>query len=136
MPDYSDFTQKLTGEAGPLAANATGTSNIGECPFAGRVTSVTYTPDSTITGADTNTRTLTLVNKGAAGAGSTVIATLALTNGVNATGSDEKALTLTVTTADRVVAEGDILAFVSTHAGTGLADPGGLVQVELQRALG
>jgi hypothetical protein len=40
-------------------------------------------PDAAITGANTNTRTISLVNKGQDGTGTTVVATLALTSGVN-----------------------------------------------------
>jgi hypothetical protein len=72
------------------------------------------------------------VNKGQSGSGSTVVATLAMTSGVNAVAFDELAATLSSTAADKVVAAGDILAWVSTAVGgTGLADPGGLVQIEI-----
>jgi hypothetical protein len=135
MPDYNPFTHKLEGQAPPVAAGADKTTAIGEAPFAGKVVGVTYTPDAAITGNGTESRTFQLINKGAAGAGTTVIATLAMLAGVNGVAQDEKAITLTVTAADLVIAEGDILAFVSTHVGaTGLADPGGLVQVEMVQA--
>jgi len=135
MADTAPLVKKLQANVPAVGATATADQNVGEAPVAGTVTGVSYTPEANITGADTDTRTLTLVNKGAAGAGSTVIATLAFTNGVNGTAFDEKAFTLSATAANRVVAAGDILAFVSTHAGSsGLADPGGLVQVEITRA--
>lgn len=118
--------------AAPAVATAvTGDQVIGEVPYAATITGISYTPEAAITGADTNSRTLTVVNKGAAGAGTTVLGTLALTAGINAVAFDEKAVTLTATIASRAVAAGDILAVVSTAVGTGLADPGGLVQVEL-----
>jgi hypothetical protein len=97
------------------------------------VSAVSYIPVSTITGANTNTRTIALVNKGAAGAGTTSVASLALTSGNNITGFDEGALTLSATAADLVVTSGDVLAFTSTHAASGLADPGGKVRVTLVR---
>ena len=79
--------------------------------------------------------TLTIVNKGQDGNGTTVIATRALTSGVNSTDYNEDTLTLSVTAADLVVADGDIIAFVSTHSGsTGLADPGGLAKVLIARS--
>lgn len=102
-------------------------------PFAGTVTAVTYIPVSTITGADTNSRTLAVTNKGQAGAGSTAVASKAFTNTVNATGYDETAITLNGTAANLVVADGDVLACTSTHVGTGIADPGGVFRVTFKR---
>jgi hypothetical protein len=72
--------------------------------------------------------------QGPGGAGTTSVASLALTSGVNAPAADEKALTLSGTPANLVVASGDVLEFDSTHVGTGIADPGGLVQVTFSRS--
>lgn len=107
---------------------------VGEAPFAGTVSAVTYAATADVTGADTNTRTISVVNKGQDGNGTTVVATLALTAGVNLDSYDEKPLTLSATAANLDVAEGDILAFTSTHAALGLADPGGRVAVTIARA--
>lgn len=135
MPDTAPLVRKLQATIPATGAAADYDQTIGEAPFAGTVTDVSYTPEAAITGANTETRTLTLVNKGAAGAGTTVVATLALTSGVNGVAFDEKALTLSAVAGATTVAEGDILAFVSTHSGsTGLADPGGLAQVEITRS--
>ena len=134
MPDSAPLIRKLQATIPATAAAADYDQSLGEAPFAGTVTSVSYTPEANITGADVESRTFTLVNKGADGNGTTVVATLAMTNGVNMADFDEKALTLSVVAGATTVAEGDILAFVSTHVGaTGLADPGGLVQVEISR---
>lgn len=122
---------KLVTKTPSLGATTTGDETIAEAPFAATVTGISVIPEAGVTGADTNTRTLTIVNKGQAGSGTTVIGTLAFTNGVTATAFDEKAYTLTTTVANRNVAAGDVLVAVSTHAGTGIADPGGLVQVEI-----
>lgn len=106
---------------------------IGEVTKAGRVTSVTYTPEAALTGAASPaSRTLTLVNKTQAGVGTTNIATLALVGGVDLVAFDEKAITLNGTAANLVVAAGDELVWVSTAVGgTGLTDPGGHVVVEI-----
>lgn len=133
MPDTSPLTQTLQARVAAVAAGSDATENVAEAPWAGTVTGVSYTPDATITGAATNNRTLSLVNKAQDGTGTTVVATLSLVNGVNIAASDEGALTLSGTPANLVVAAGDELAFVSTHVGTGIADPGGLVQVTLSR---
>lgn len=135
MPDTSPLVRKLESSIPATAAASDYDQTVGEAPFAATVTDVSYVPEAAITGANTETRTLTLVNKGAAGAGTTVVATLAFTSGVNGVAFDEKALTLSVVAGATTVAAGDVLAFVSTHSGsTGLADPGGKAQVELTRA--
>lgn len=113
---------------------ATADQTVGEVTTAGRVTSVTYTPEAAVTGAASpNSRTLSLVNKGTAGTGTTTVASLALVGGVNLVAFDEKDITLTATTADRAVVAGDELAWVSTAvtSGGGLVDPGGHVVVEI-----
>lgn len=114
-------------------AGADTTQVIGKAPIAGTVVGVTYIPDATMTGAATNNRTLALLNAGQAGAGSTAVASLALVNGVNIAADAQGALTLSGTPANLVVAAGDELLFTSTHIGTGIADPGGLVVVTIAR---
>lgn len=135
MPEQSPFAQTLENNVAAVAANADADQIIGEAPFDGTVTEVTYTPEANITGDDTETRVLTIVNKGADGNGTTVIATLDFETGVNATDFNESAFTLSVVTDATDVTEGDVLAFVSTHGGsTGLADPGGAVRVKIARS--
>lgn len=108
-------------------------SVIAQAPFAGTVSAVQYVPEAAITGAATNNRTLSLINKGQAGSGTTVVASLNFGNGTNATANNEVALTLSVTAADLVIAEGDTLLWRSLHIGTGIADPGGLARVTVSR---
>lgn len=134
MADTAPLTRKLEATVPAVAAASDGDQTIGEVPFTGEVTGASYTPEANITGNTTETRTLTIVNKGTDGNGTTVIGTLAFTTGINGLDFDEKAFTLSATAADLDVSEGQILAFVSTHGGsTGLADPGGKVQVEISR---
>lgn len=119
----------------PAAATAIDASTtVLEAPFAGTVTGVEYVPNAAITGANTDTRKVALVNKGQSGAGSTEIASIQFNAGVNGVGFDAKALTLSGTPANLVIAPGDVLAWVSTHVGTGLADPGGTVFVTVSRS--
>lgn len=135
MPDSAPLTRTLSTTLPATAAAADADQTLGEAPFAATVTAVSYTPEANITGNTTETRTLTVVNKGADGNGTTVVATLAYTTGVNATDFNEQAFTLSEVEGATTVAAGDILAAASTHGGsTGLADPGGLVQVTLSRA--
>ena len=133
MSGRSPHVERFTADVPAVAQGSTASVAILEAPFAGVVTSVSYTPVADITGADTNTRTFTLINKGADGNGTTVIATRAMTSGVDATDFNEDVFTLSVVEGATEVAEGDILAWASTHSATGLADPGGLVQVEITR---
>lgn len=116
-----------------LGATADASPVVCEAPFAGSVSRVGYVPVSAITGANTNTRTLTVTNRGQDGTGTTNVATLALTSGVNAAADDEKAITLSGTAGHLTVAAGDVLTFDSTHASSGLADPGGSVVIEFTR---
>ncbi|MDP2712303.1 MAG: hypothetical protein Q8O56_13885 [Solirubrobacteraceae bacterium] len=114
-----------------LGAGITSSAIIATVNRPGRVTAAVYIPKAAITGADTNTRTLTIVNRGQDGTGTTVIATLALTDGINADAFTATAMTLSGAAANKKVANGDVLTAVSTHIGTGLADPGGRVQVTI-----
>lgn len=100
-------------------------------PQDGTVTGVSYVPNSAITGANTDTRKVVLVNKGAAGSGTTAIATLQFNSGVNASAAVAKAITLSSAASDLVVSAGDILQWQSTHVGNGITDPGGLVKIDI-----
>lgn len=110
------------------------TTPIGTVPFDGVISAVTYVPTAVLTGAATNSRTLSLFNRGQAGAGTAKAATKAFVAGVDAPANDETAITLSVTPADLAVVAGDVLDFESLHVLTGLADPGGLVRVTISRA--
>lgn len=100
-------------------------------PRAGTVTAVTYSTVTAITGANTNTRSVTLVNKGQTGVGTATVATLQFDSGINTIAADEKAITLSATPANLIVAAGDVLQWQSLHLATGIADPGGLVAVTI-----
>lgn len=121
-------------EQEPVTILATGTNAI-EAPFTGKVAEVTYTPLAAVTGAASPaSRTLSVINRGQAGAGTTVVASLPLLGGVNLVAFDEKTVTLSVTASDLLVTAGDILEFRSAPVGgTGLVDPGGTVSVTFER---
>lgn len=121
-------------QAGAAAA-ADLTTPVGLVPFAGTVSGVRVIPTTVLTGADTNSRTLRVYNRGQAGAGTALVASKAFTVGVNAPANDATDITLTATGADLVVAAGDVLDFESLHVGgTGLADPGCIVEVDITRS--
>lgn len=125
---------KLNVEQEPVTILATGVNAI-EAPFTGKVVGVSYTAVAAVTGAASPaSRTLSVINHGQAGVGTTVVASLALVAGVNLVAFDEKALTLSATASDLQVVAGDILEFRSAAVGgTGLVDPGGTVEVTFER---
>ncbi len=127
-------TTTTTGELPALGATVGGDQTIGRAPYAGTVSAVTFTPEANVVADATNYRTLTLTNKGADGNGTTAVATLTFNAGGTRNDFDESSFTLSGTPANLTVAEGDILAIVETVAGTGLANPGGLVRVEISRS--
>lgn len=125
-------TQRIDAPAATILATQ---STVVEAPFDGTVAAVTYTAIAAVTGAASPaSRTLSLINKGQSGVGTTVVATLALVGGVNLVAFDEKAVPLTGVASSNVVATGDILEFRSAAVGgTGLVDPGGSVSVQFER---
>ena len=110
------------------------TSFVARAPFDGAVTAVRFTADAAITGVNTNTRAFSLINKGQAGAGTTVMATLAMNAGVNAVAGDELTIPLSGVAGAVDTVAGDILAWFSDASGTGIADPGGLLSIDFGRA--
>ena len=101
---------------------------VGRVRRPGSINSVEYIPNWARTGANTNYRTLNLYNRGQAGAGTTLVATLALTSGVDLTASAAK--TITITAANAAVVVGDVLEWVSSATGAGAPETGGLVIVQ------
>ncbi len=116
----------VEGDYSAAATAATREDTLGAAPFPATVTSVLFTPQAAITGVNTNTRRVEVRNKGQAGAGVVVVASLQFDSGVNGVADDEKVLTLSGTP---TIAEGDVLAVNTVAVGTGLADPGGTVRV-------
>ena len=133
MSEKAPFVHTISENVPDVATATDDTKILAEAPFAGTVTGVTYTPDAAITGANTNTRRVALLNKGDDGSGTTIVAELQFNSGVDAVAGDEEAITLSATAANLDVAAGDVLAWESEAVGTGLADPGGLVQVTISR---
>lgn len=127
------FVTTRQSQADAVAAGSDAQTVVCEAPQTGTISRVVYIPSALVTGANTNSRTLTVTNRGATGSGSTNVATLALTSGVNAAADAEKAVTLSGTAANLNVNQGDVISFESTHVGTGIADPGGAVIVEFTR---
>lgn len=136
--EAAPFTQTL--ETATVAATAAGADASGAyvvAPFAGIVSAASVIAAAALTGANTESRTVQLHNRGQAGSGTTLVASKAFVSTVNAAADDETALTLSATAADLVVAAGDVLEFTSLHVGaTGLAGPAFVGRVTIGRTAG
>ncbi|MDT0302906.1 hypothetical protein [Streptomonospora wellingtoniae] len=134
MADTAPLQRVLT--AGVPAVSTAGDDEdtvIAQAPFDCTVVAVEYVPEAAITGADGNSRAVSVVNKGADGAGATEVAALEFASGTDASANDETALALSGTAADADLDGGDTLQWRSLAVGTGMADPGGLVRVTVER---
>lgn len=132
MPDTAPLVVTLQESvAGQATAGTDSTFVIGKAPFAGTVTAASYTASADITGHASNNRTFSVINKGQAGAGTASVASVTSNASNSFTGYDEKALTLSATAANLVVAAGDVLMFNSDANASGVADPGGVVAVTI-----
>jgi hypothetical protein len=100
-------------------------------PFRGRITAVKWVPAAAVTADATHYATLSLRNRGAAGAGSTLPASRSYvaTNSVAFAPED---MTLSGTSAHLDIAEGDVLTVQKANTGNGLAIPDGVVLVYVQ----
>lgn len=128
-PEGAPRVHQLRSRIPAQSAATTANQAIGEAPYDATVTGVTFAPDAAITGATATKRTLTLVNKGQDGTGTTVIATLDLVTGVNPAAFDEFAFTLSGTPANLLVNSDDVLSVQEAVTSTGTANPGGVVEV-------
>lgn len=128
------LVQVLEQRIPPSATAATTPATLGLAKVTGTITSVEYFTDAAITGANTNTRRIDIINKAQNGAGAVVPASKQFNSGVNAVAFDNTDITLSGTPANLDVNEGDVLSCNSVAVGTGLADPGGLLRIKISRA--
>ena len=127
-------TMRLAAPAVSTAGNDLRTA-VGRSPVAGTIVRCSYFASTTLTGAVTNNRTISLFNGGAVGTGVVSAATKNFTNAVNATAQSDTIITLSATPANLAVVLNDVLQWDSLHVGTGLADPGGLAEIDIQANL-
>jgi hypothetical protein len=106
-------------------------------PWGVQVLAVRYTPVTVVTGVNTNTRKLEVWNRGPGGAGTGVMASKQFDSGVNAPALSDTPITVLAagvgTPQLPAALPGDTLTARSIHVGTGIADPGGLVEVDVAR---
>lgn len=133
------FVRQATLDVTSLTTSMNLVAPAAEAPFAGTVTAVRYIPAATKAGGiAANHRLLSLYNRGAAGTGTTRVATLDLTSAnANGTLTDNVAssLSLTTSTALLAVAAGDVLEWESSMSATGMDDPGGRVVISFSRSI-
>lgn len=136
MPDTAPLVRTIEATVPAATIAATQDQVIGEAPFAGTVTSVKLVPEAALTANATNYRTFRVVNKGAAGAGTAVVASFATDTPTtdDLVAFDEKVVTLSVTPANLVVAAGDVLAADETVTASGIAHSGYRIFVEITRS--
>jgi hypothetical protein len=130
-------TQTIRVLAPAVTILATGRTPAAPVEFAGLLSSATYLPVAAVTGAASPaSRTITIVNRGQTGVGTTVMATLAYLAGINGVAFDEMAMTLSAVAGALAVVAGDVIAVHSDPVGgTGLVDPGGEVVLQFSRVL-
>lgn len=136
MPTTGPYTDHLRAQIVRQATAGTDQStHVGKAPFAGLVSAAELLPAVAMASSDTVSRTFTLYNRGQAGAGTAVLATYqTLATPTDYAFADNVARSMTLgTAADRVVAAGDILELVETHASTGTAHGGFALDVSIQR---
>ncbi len=103
--------------------------------YAGVVSEVAYYPRGGVAATDTNTRQLTVINRGTNGAGTKQVADKTYNVAGGALLAKRKnTLPVTAVALDKAVAAGDIFELVSTHLGTGIADPGGTLIIKVDRS--
>lgn len=134
MPSGTPVSQKLEATIPAAGAAVAQDQVIGKVNVNGVVQTVTFTAEAAITGATATARTFKVINKGLAGAGTAVAATLALITGTNAAAFDDLDIPVTATLADKTVVEGDILVWDESVAGAGTATTGGKVTVDIARS--
>lgn len=93
-----------------------------KAPHKMKVIAVNAVFQADVTGADTDYCTPSVINAGTDGAGSTVVASKAYTNGVDAVALVPESLTLSSTAADLIIEAGETLAYLSNMTGSSVYD--------------
>jgi hypothetical protein len=116
---------------GYMAANVTGGASL-LVPFRAKIVAAKLVPAAAITANGTNYFTMSFFNRGAAGAGTVQWATARSWASGNSSKAVPEALTLSSTSTDLDLAEGDVLNLECAPTGTGLIWPGGAVALTLR----
>lgn len=111
----------------PTALATAGTEDIVAlfaAPFNLTVEAVRFVPQAAITGETDTLTTLTIMNRGAAGSGTTSVATLAFDDDLDAVAFVDQEFTLSATAANLNVDAGHVIAIDKTVVSTGLGVEG------------
>jgi hypothetical protein len=113
------------------AATATEKLPVFEAPFDCYLRRVAFAPQAAVTGQDTNTTHINVLDGGAAGSGTTELATKELVNGTDLAALDyQDIFALTDTKVE--LSAGDIVLLQEEKVGTGLAVGQGFVLVSVE----
>jgi hypothetical protein len=127
MADEAPLSSSRHVATAAVSGGADANTPVFVAPFPATVTSVQYVTPSAITGADTNSRTVSLINKGAAGSGSTAVATFQFNERRERGCGRREGVTLSGTPANVVLASGDVtVIWNSTARGDRYHGPGWL----------
>lgn len=127
------LTRKYQATTQPVAATLDLLTIIDSAVESETVSSVLFIPGAASTGAATNNRTYTLYNRGTTGTGTVAIASLNMASGTNFSDNLPATITLSTTSANLLLTAGQVLEWESLHISSGIADPGGKVQVNTVR---
>lgn len=105
-------------------------------PVKTRIVGARLIASTDMTGHTTNNSTLTIKRKGTGGTGTTAVATLAFTAGVDATAFVPLAFTLSTTKANLELAAGEALSWAWVEAGTGLDLVAGTLELDYATGYG
>ena len=129
LHDLQGVNHQIGGSPAAAATAVTAETIIGMAPFTSNVVGAYYIPAAAMAGAASNNRSLSIVNRGAAGAGMTALATITYTGGINGTALIANVMTLGP---DVSMQLNDIITVQALVNGTGLPLPaGGLIRVNV-----
>jgi hypothetical protein len=111
------------------AATATEIVPIFEAPVGAKIEKVIFRPGAAVSGADTNTTHLNVIDMGTGGAGTTELGNYDLTSGNDLTAGERKELYAPATPLS--VSQNNLIGLQFQKVGNGLAVPAGSVIVEL-----
>lgn len=124
-------TRVASARLAAVSAGSTGEWAVFKAPEACEITAAYIVVDSAITGTDTNYMTLSIVDKGDDGSGTTAIASVDFTAGTDAAAFD--ATSLGTLGSAKTLAAGDVVSFKKAEAGTGMDMPNLLVVIEYKK---
>jgi len=102
------------------------------CEHNYKVTGVNWIPNASITANGTNYTTMTVYDRGAADAGTTVVASRSYA-ATSATGLEvDTTFALSATAANLLLSTGDVITVARAHTASGLTLPGGQLELLCQ----